>query len=193
MPGTGSDRRIRLYSEGGSNMPENKVQGTVFGILMSYVMAYGMEVYNVAIKEGFNLNQGGFSTMVNHVFFDALIEASYMGLFVFITSSLFGNRIGASFAARHTDPKKDNPYFCRVMRQAGTVAVMCPTMSFIATILFNLILAHQSPVNIIAIWVGTVLKNFPMAFFWNMFAAAPFCHLIFDTYNNRKKSGIKGK
>lgn len=168
-------------------MPENKVQGTVFGILMSYVMAYGMEVYNVAIKEGFNLNQGGFSTMVNHVFLDALIEASYMGVFVFITSSFFGNRIGAAFAKRHTDPEKDNPYFCRVMRQAGTVAAMCPTMSLIATILFNIVLAHQSPVNIIAIWTGTVLKNFPMAFFWNMFAAAPLCHLIFDAYNSRKK------
>lgn len=33
-------------------MPRNQVQGFVFGLLMSYVMAYGMEVYNVAIKEG---------------------------------------------------------------------------------------------------------------------------------------------
>lgn len=164
-------------------MPRNKVQGVVFGLLMSYVMAYGMEVYNVAIKEGFNLNVGGFSTMTGQVFLGALIEASYMGVFVFITSSLFGNRIGAGFASRHTDPAKDNPYFCRVMRQAGTVAVMCPTMSMIASILFNVILAHQSPANLPAIWIGTVIKNFPMAFFWNMFAAAPLCHLVFDKYN----------
>lgn len=167
-------------------MPKNKVQGIVFGILMSYAMAYGMEVYNVAIKQGFNLNPGGFSTMGNRVFLDALIEASYMGIFVFITSSLWGNRFGAAFAARHTDPSKDNPYFCRIMRQAGTVAVMCPTMSFVATVLFNIILAHQSPVNFPAIWAGTVLKNFPMAFFWNMFAAAPFCHWVFDVYNGER-------
>ncbi len=67
-------------------MPKTKVQGVVFGLLMSYVMAYGMEVYNVAIKEGFNLNVGGLSTMTNQVFLGALIEASYMGAFVFITS-----------------------------------------------------------------------------------------------------------
>ncbi|MQN00811.1 MAG: hypothetical protein DUD27_05440 [Lachnospiraceae bacterium] len=168
-------------------MPKTKIQGVVFGLIMSYAMAYGMEVYNVAIKEGFNLNIGGFSTMTNHVFLDALIEASYMGIFVFITSSLWGNRIGAAFAARHTNPETDNPYFCRVMRQAGTVAIMCPTMSMIASILFNVILAHQPICNLPAIWVGTVIKNLPMAFFWNMFAAAPFTHWLFGKIFPEKK------
>lgn len=37
-------------------MPKNKFQGFIFGIIMSYAMAYGMEVYNIAIKEGVNLN-----------------------------------------------------------------------------------------------------------------------------------------
>ena len=68
-----------------------------------------------------------------------------MGLLVFLFSNLWGNRLGAAFAARHCDPQKDNPYIC------------------------------QLP----AIWVGTFLKNFPMAFFWNMFAAAPFSHWLF--------------
>ena len=117
--------------------------------------------------------------MTNQVFLGALIEASYMGIFFFLTSNLWGNRVGAAFAARYTNPEKDNPYFCRVMRQAGTVAVMCPTMSMIASILFNGILAHQPLYNLPAIWVGTVIKNFPMAFFWNMFAAAPFTHWVF--------------
>lgn len=166
-------------------MPINKLQGVVFGLLMSYVMAYGMEVYNVAIKQGFNLNPGGFSTMTNHVFLDALIETSYMGLFVFITSSLYGNRVGAAFSAKHTNMEKDNPYFCRIMRQAGTVAVMCPTMSMIASILFNIILSGQSFLSLPAVFTGTLIKNLPMAFFWNMFGAAPFCHLVFDLYNKR--------
>jgi hypothetical protein len=112
--------------EGAYKMPKTKTQGIIFGLIMSYAMACGMEVYNIAIKEGFTLKPGGFSSMTNNVFSDALLEASYMGIFVFIFSSLWGNRIGASFAGRHTDPEKDNPYFCRIMRQAGTVSVMCP-------------------------------------------------------------------
>jgi hypothetical protein len=160
-------------------MPKNKKQGFIFGLIMSYAMAYGMEVYNVAIKEGYNLNVGGFSTMTNQVFYDALVEASYMGIIVLIVSNLFGNRIGAAFAASHCDAHKDNAVLCQCMRQAGTVAVMCPAMSLIASILFNVILARASIVNLPAIWIGTLIKNFPMAFFWNMFAAAPFTRWMF--------------
>jgi hypothetical protein len=161
------------------SMPKNKTQGFIFGIIMSYAMAYGMEVYNIAIKEGFQLNPGSFSTMTNSVFLDALIEASYMGLIVVIVSNLFGNRLGAAIAETHLDHTKDNPYFCQLMRQACTVMIMCPTMSLIASILFNIILAHASMINLPAIWFGTLLKNFPMAFFWNMFAASPFTRWSF--------------
>ena len=146
---------------------------------MSYAMAYGMEVYNMAIKMGFNLTVGGFSNMTLSVFWEALKEASYMGLFVLLFSNLWGNRMGAAFAAKHCDPAKDNAYLCRLFRQAGTVAVMCPTMSLVAAVLFNVVLGGASIVQLPAIWVGTFLKNFPMAFFWNMFAAAPFSHWLF--------------
>ena len=160
-------------------MPKAKFQGIIFGIIMSYAMAYGMEVYNIAIKEGINLTAGGFSNMTNIIFRDALVETLYMGVLVILFSSLWGNRVGAAFAARHCDPKSDNPYICLLLRQAGTVAIMCPTMSLAASILFNIIMAGAPLSQLPAIWVGTLLKNFPMAFFWNMFAAAPFTHWIF--------------
>ena len=161
-------------------MPKSKFQGIVFGLIMSYAMAIGMEVYNIASKMGYPLNPGGLSTMENAVFPAALLEASYMGLIVFVCSNLWGNRMGAAFAARHTDPAKDNRYFCQLMRQAGTVAVMCPTMSLVASILFNIVLGGAPVTQLPAIWVGTVFKNFPMAFFWKMFAAAPFTHWFFS-------------
>lgn len=160
-------------------MPKTKAQGIIFGIIMSYAMAYGMEVYNIAVKLGVHLAAGGYSNMTNVVFWEAFQEAWYMGVFVFIFSNLWGNRMGARFMQRHCDPSRDNPYFCRLMRQAGTVAVMCPTMSMVASILFNLIFAGAPVSELPAIWVGTVLKNFPMAFFWNMFAAAPFTRWLF--------------
>ncbi len=160
-------------------MPKTKTQGIIFGIIMSYAMAIGMEVYNIAISMGYTLMPGGLTNMTNDVFGAALVEASYMGVFVFIFSNLWGNRLGAKISARHCNPEKDNPYFCQLLRQAGTVMVMCPTMSMVATILFSVILGGRSATEIPAIWVGTVLKNFPMAFFWNMFAAAPFSHWLF--------------
>ena len=49
-------------------MPKTKTQGIIFGFIMSYAMAIGMEVYNIAFKMGFHLNPGGFSSMTNAVF-----------------------------------------------------------------------------------------------------------------------------
>ena len=169
-------------------MFKNKLHEIIFGIIMSYAMAIGMEVYNTAINLGFHLADGSFSDMTNLVFLEALREASFMGLIVLLFSSLWGNRIGGAFAARHCDPTKDNPYLCRIFRQAGTVAIMCPTMSLVATILFNIIMAGMPFSQLPAIWVGTVLKNFPMAFFWNMFAAAPFTHWLSGRLFREKKA-----
>ena len=106
-------------------MPKNKKQGIVFGIIMSYSMAIGMEIYNNAIQQGIHLQPGGFTNLTYAVVGKALVEAAFMGALVMVISSLWGNRLGARLAARVCDPSRDNPFFCRLMRQAGTVMVMC--------------------------------------------------------------------
>ncbi|MCR5715321.1 MAG: hypothetical protein K6G23_00555 [Lachnospiraceae bacterium] len=170
-------------------MPTTKSEKLIFGLLMSYTMAYGMEVYNTAINMGYSFATGaGFSSMTNAVFLAALKETPYMGLFVLLTSTLFGNRIGARFMEKHCNPQTDNPYFCTLLRQAGTIAIMCPTMSLIASVLFNLVLGDAPISQLPAIWIGTVLKNFPMAFFWNMFAAAPLTRFLFHKIQALSKS-----
>lgn len=83
-------------------MPKNKAQGVIFGILMSITMAYGMEVYNVAWKMGVPTMPGGFSNMTNDVFPSALVEASYMWLFVFLFSNLWGTPAARRW--RHASP-----------------------------------------------------------------------------------------
>lgn len=64
------------------------------------------------------------------------------------------------------------------MISSCTVLVMCPTMSMVAAILFNVILAGNPISQLPAIWVGTVIKNFSMALLWNLFAAGPFSRLV---------------
>lgn len=169
-------------------MPETRGQKTVFGILMSITMAYGMEVYNVAIKMGFSLKAGGLSNMTNIVFWEALKEAAYMWLFVFIFSNLWGNKIGHKLAHSVVRPQQDSPFLISLVTSGCTVLVMCPTMSMVAAILFNVILAGQPLVQLPAIWVGTVLKNFPMALLWNLFAAGPLTRFLFKKiYKTERK------
>lgn len=90
---------------------------------MSYAMAYGMEVCNIAFKMGFHLQSGGLSNVTNLVFWEALKEAAYMGLFVLLFSNLWGNRLGAAIGARRCDPARDNPYFCRLVKRVGFLLI----------------------------------------------------------------------
>lgn len=153
-------------------MPKTKLQGIVFGLLMSITMAYGMEVYNVALKEG------GLAAMTNRVFPAALLEAAYMWIFVFLFSNLWGNRLGHKLAAKICRPQ-DNPFLHTLFISGCTVLIMCPTMSMVAAILFSVVLGGGSWSQLPAYWVATVLKNFPMALLWNLFGAGPVTRLLF--------------
>ena len=81
-------------------MPQTKTQGAVFGLLMSYFMALGMEVANVAHKLG---------AMSNVVFLPALKETAFMGAIVFVVSTLYGSHAGQHIAHKFVRPGRDNP------------------------------------------------------------------------------------
>lgn len=125
-------------------MPNAKAQGTVFKTLVSFFMAYGMEVYNIAIRMGYNLTvELGFSSITYPVFLKALKEAmgmSGMSVIIFIVSNLVGNRAGPPLWQGTVPPVRINPYFCHIMRQAGAILVMCSMMSLIVPILSQIIL-----------------------------------------------------
>ena len=159
-------------------MKNEKLQGFIHGFIMSYAMAVGVELYNRAYSMDFHMQSGGLSSMTNEIFLPALAETALMGVIVMIVSSLYGNRLGAAFAARHCPEEHENPYFYRLLRQAGTVAVMCPSRSLVASVVFSVLLDSRAWTDLPAIWLGTVFKNFPMAFFCNFFAAAPFTHWL---------------
>lgn len=140
-------------------MFKTKIRGFTFGLIMSYAMAIGMEIYNMALKYGFQAQPGGLSGLSYAAVGEALTETLYMGLLVLLFSNLWGNRAGDAFRRRHCDAGRDNPYFCRLLRQGGTVAVMCPTMSLAAAVLFNVILAGESAARLPVIWLELLRRR----------------------------------
>lgn len=160
-------------------MPKTKGQGVMFGIIMSILMEFGMGVYNTAINAGYVSMPGGLSNMENTVFLDVLKETVYMWIVVFVVFVLVGNPLAKKLAGRIICPEKDNPFFITLMISACTVLVMCPAMSLVATVLFSYIFQHKPVAQFFAIWFGTLLKNFPMALLWNLFAAGPITRLCF--------------
>ena len=146
-------------------MPKTKTQEIVFAIMMVIVMVYAMVTYNVA------LNMGGLS---NKVFLIALKELPIMGIIAFLIEGLFVSKIARKKAMKIVDVKRDNPFMMVIMMSIVTVCLMCPTMSFIATIMH-----HGVNTNFIANWFQAIVLNFPMALCWQLFYAGPFVRFIF--------------
>lgn len=159
-------------------MPQTKGQGVVFGILMSVFMAYGMELYNVAAKVG---------GMENKVFWLALKEAAFMCVFVFVFSTLFGNRVGRYLAFRHVTPGRDNPFFITILISSCTVLIMCPTMSLVATVIFTGVDGQ-----FIANWFDTIRRNFPMALLWQLVCRGA-CYSVVFSEDLQKAVGGSGR
>lgn len=56
-----------------------------------------------------------------------------------------------------------------------TVCVMCPAMSLWATVIFQ-----QPGIELVPSWLQTVVCNFPMAFFWQIFFCGPLVRRLFQ-------------
>ncbi|MBQ9316150.1 MAG: hypothetical protein IJ203_04940 [Atopobiaceae bacterium] len=168
---TESNRRPEMTT------PKTKAQGLAYGLFMCLFMSMGMEVYNNAVKMGINLQPGGLSTMTWSVVPAAFAELWFIVPVVFVLSNGYGNRLGARLASTLIDPERDSSFFRSCVVIGCTTLVMCPSMSLFASVLFNVVLAGRPVAELPIIWFGTVLKNFPMALLWNLFAASPLSRL----------------
>lgn len=146
-------------------MPKTKVQELIFTGMMVLVMVYAMICYNVA------LNCGG---MANHVFLDALRELPVMAVLAFLLDFFLVGKVAKRAALKIVNPEKDNPFLLVLGISAVSVVCMCPLMSLAATVLFQ----HPGA-QVIAVWIETTVKNFPMALCWQLFAAGPLVRLLF--------------
>ena len=152
-------------------MPKTKFQNVVFTLLMAFVMVYAMICYNIT------LSRGG---MTNEVFLLALHEVIIMWPVAFVLEMFVMERLAKMLAFRLVTPD-DKPIFILLAISSMIVCLMCPTMSLVATILF------QNPgKEIVALWFQTTALNFPMALCWQIFFAGPLVRLIFRTVFHAK-------
>lgn len=146
-------------------MPKTKLQDVVFTIIMVFVMVYAMICYNIS------LNMGG---MKNEIFLLAFHELIIMGPIAFILDFFIVGGLSKKLAFRFVNPAEDKLIVIILAISSMTVCLMCPLMSFAATLLFK-----NAGSEFIAVWLQTTAMNFPMAFFWQIFFAGPLVRWIF--------------
>lgn len=155
-------------------MPKNKFQEVVFTVIMVFFMVYAMICYNIS------LNIGG---MKNEVFLSAFHELVIMGPIAFILDFFIVGKIAKAKAFRMVNIEKDNPFHLVLAISFVSVIFMCPLMSLAATILFK-----NAGSEIIAVWLETTVKNFPMALCWQIFFAGPIVRTVFGAIFREEKA-----
>ena len=160
-------------------MPKNRLQETVFTIMMVLVMVYAMICYNIALETG---------GMKNFVFKAALGEFPIMIVAGFILDTFIAGPLAKKCAFKIVTPGKDRPIAIILAISVFSIWFMCPMMSFIATILFNGGFNSQ----IFATFCELVVRNFPMAFFWQLFCSR--YHLLdssLEKFSERTNLNVK--
>ena len=148
-------------------MPKTKLQNVIFTIIMAFVMVYAMVCYNISIDKG---------GMSNQIFLLAFHEMPIMWPIAFILEFFVVEKLSKFLAFRIVSPT-DKPIFITLAISSMIVCIMCPTMSFIATVLFK----HPGS-EIIAQWFQTTVLNFPMALCWQLFFAGPLVSSLFGQF-----------
>ena len=147
-------------------MPKTTGQKVLFGLLMSFFMVLAMELYNTGLRNGGLTNAG---------ILEALGELPLMLVLCFFTSTVLGEPLAAYLTGRLNLPQ-EWPFAAVLARSAMTVCVMCPAMSLWATVIFQ-----RPGIELVPSWLQTAAKNFPMAFFWQIFFCGPLVRKIFRT------------
>ena len=159
-------------------MPKTKTEKTVFGILMAFVMVYGMEVYNASLRHC-GLTAGSLTIPAAELL---LLTAA-----VFFIQTFIGGPLARKLAFSVVDPAKHRRRIVITTVSAFTVLCMCPIMSLVAVLVFQMTggrIAHK--------WLMTFLFNFPIAFFWQLAVAGPLVRFLFRRTFRAKRLDSEG-
>lgn len=154
-------------------MPKNLVQSVVFGLLMVCVMVYFMVCYNIS------MDMGGLTPVV---FVAALKELPIMAFIAFVLEFVALGKLAKILAFRFVNPECDKPIVIILAISAMTVLCMCPTMSFIATLM------HSGTEMLFTNWLQKWFLNFAPALLWQIFFAGPLVRFIFGLIFRERKS-----
>lgn len=145
-------------------MPKTKFQGVIFTLMMVTVMVYPMICFNISL---------GIGKMTNQVFFMAFRELAVMGPIAFVIEMFVVEKLARVLVFRIVKPD-DRPIFIILVMSSMIVCLMCPIMSFLATLLYK-----DIGVEFMAVWLQTTTINFFMALFLQIFLAGPLVRYFF--------------
>ena len=160
-------------------MPTTRWQKMIFAFITVVITVHLFVFYNLSYVNGLSLAQleeNGVPVFgyASKIWMIVLIEF----ICAYCLEVLVGSPCSLKLAIKAVNPSENKPYIVETAIICATVCIMCPAMSFIATWLYN-DLATLTPVGFLAVWLKTVMHNFPLAFFSQLFFIQPFVRTVY--------------
>jgi hypothetical protein len=92
-----------------------------------------------------------------------------------------GSPTSFKLASRVFNPAKNHPMLFETAIICATVGLMCPSMSFLASILYYPYYEGFHLLTLLANWLKLVCFNFPFAYFTQLFFIQPLVRVLFKT------------
>lgn len=100
-------------------------------------------------------------------------------LLAFTLENVLGSPCSFRLACKVFDPRTQHPMLVETAVICATVGLMCPAMSFLASLLYYPYYAGFHVVTLLANFLKLVCVNFPFAFFSQLFFIQPLVRTLF--------------
>lgn len=179
------------YRKGEIKMPRNQFQRMVFAFITVVITVHAFVLYSLCFVNGSVLmeingtnsvleaigKQGGVYMCGNFVPIWLVIITEFV--LAYSLENILGSPFSFRIAAKHFNPMQTNPLIFETVIIAATVAIMCPSMSFIAAFLYYPYYEGFNVITLLANWFKLVCWNLPFAFFSQLLFIQPLVRKIF--------------
>lgn len=172
-------------------MPRNQFQRTIFAFLTVVVTVHAYVFYSLYVLHGDLLMQltgtnsvitainaqGGVYMLGTNLPIWALVLIEFA--FAFMLEIIMGSPCSFKLACKVFNPKEVHPVLFETAIICTTVGLMCPAMSFIASVIYYPFYEGFNIIKLLANWLELVCYNFPFAFFSQLFFIQPLIRTVF--------------
>ena len=160
-------------------MPTTRFQKMIYAFITVVITVHLFVFYNLSYVNGLSfaqLEKYGIPVFGHSykLWTNILIEF----ICAYSIEMFVGSPYSVKLAFRVVDPSDNKPYMVETAIICATVGIMCPMMSFIATFLYGWS-EITSLWAFIALWLRTIMHNFSLALFSQLFFIQPFVRTIF--------------
>ena len=172
-------------------MPRNQFQRTIFALLTVIVTVHAYVFFSLYVLHGALFMEltgehtvlaaidamGGVYMLGRNLPIWALVLIEFV--LAFSLEMVMGSPCSFKLACKVFNPKETHPVLFETAIICTTVGLMCPTMSFLAAIIYYPLYEGFNFIHLIANWLELMCYNFPFAFFSQLFFIQPFIRTVF--------------